>query len=254
MPGTPTTRRKLPKIVSGDNYEVPADLGALADAVDNYQIDLFGLRANLPAVGSGNGQMSAEDDGTYYYCTDTHELLRYTHSAASWRGVHGGGRRSFISAEESSSSTTLSLLNTPDQVQNVVINSTRTLLYVKFLCLAKVTGGVSPQATMALFIGGNRIASPGGTAPNQQTTVFSNQGYTWFFTAYETEVGNLRIGTLPSSGDQAATSSVRAWGKPICIDNLAAGSYNINVQVSATAGSVVWMKERKLWVWTQDNL
>lgn len=64
-----TARRQIPYPAGADNVDVPGDLEALAEALDNHAIDLQGTLGARPDPGD-------VDEGTYYMAIDTGELAR----------------------------------------------------------------------------------------------------------------------------------------------------------------------------------
>lgn len=251
MPTT-TTRRLLPKPISGDSPSAMVAVGSLADAMDNYAIDLFGTRANLPAIGAGAGQMSAEDDGTQFYSTDTKEVLRYRHGIG-WENLVGHRGKSVIATEESRTNVAYGLLGTADRVQSVIL-PTDGLLIIGFQGMWKSSVGGAGRA--AIFIGASQIkAADPNAAPTVQEATTSATADTYKAlsssmrglsggtgaTAYTGDVTTGQLLTYDASGSALGGFAVVF---------AAAGTYDISVQFKATSGSVT-AKNRKLWVQTR---
>ena len=72
MPGTPTTRLKLPLPAQSDPADVPTDLGKLANALDpTAVVFLQGLASAKPAAGTAGRVFMATDTGAAYWDTGT---------------------------------------------------------------------------------------------------------------------------------------------------------------------------------------
>lgn len=168
--------------------------------------------------------------------------------------VAGTGIRSYgksiIAAEQTTTSTTYTLLGTPDRVQNIVL-PTDGLIFVSFRALAAEGLG---QGKAAIFLGNNQLKKPnsagGGAAVVSEASLVGNS-YQWltsaphglvFITGSVAATGGITTGF--AFGDQAGYGGV-------CAIEAAAGTYDVSVRFKASSGSTVYAGDRKLRVWSQ---
>lgn len=268
MPTT-TTRRLLPKPVAGDTPNIPLGIGNLADALDNFGIDIFGLRTSIPAIGAGVGQMSAEDDGTLYYATDKHEILKYVHSAGAWVTLTGQAKKSVVNTEDTYNLTLFGEATpNPDRVSQVTM-PTDGLMYIGAIGRYKCTvlgddlSGLGCQ--IAIHINSNQLKVPdsGQAAPVAQSSVWNNFAATNTYKPFGSYHGGIAsIGGTVAQSDDVTTGQILSIGTlgdgskyvapgGFFIMFAAAGVYDISLRYKVSSGTIT-VKNRKLWVWTKE--
>ncbi|HZA18974.1 MAG TPA: hypothetical protein VE645_19190 [Pseudonocardiaceae bacterium] len=160
---------------------------------------------------------------------------------------------SVVATEESTSSTSYTLLATPDRVSNVVL-PTNGRLYIGYQAMWKESVVLAGKA--AIFIGPTqlKVASSSAAAPAVQEAENGGGGSANIYKPLASGGPGLS-----SSGDTATvytgdvtTGQILGHGgtNPVygeCIVFAAAGTYTISVQFKTSSGTVT-VKERHLWV------
>lgn len=280
-----TTRRQLQKAALSDQSNVRIAQGALADQLDNIQVDLAGLQSAIPAIGAGVGQMSSEDDGTTYYATDTRRRWRYRHGVGwlPFQGVQRGAL--FIATEEVRTNTAYGLMTTADRIQGLVVANDGDLIYVRYHASWK--NSVAGAGRAAIFIGNNQLQGPdkSSAVPVVQEALGNNDTADRYNllgtiggglhaarrftnsieTAYPAYTGDVTTGQVmgggpgnyeyayndvPNTGGQNQVVQYGQHAEAVAI-RVAPGTYDISIQFKATSGSVS-VKDRKLWVKVRD--
>lgn len=282
-----TTRRLLPRTQLTDTPpNIVTSVGSLADAVDNFGIDLFGLAANRPTIGAGAGQMSAEDDGTTYYSTDTKVVERYRHGTG-WEQLVGQRGFAIIDTEEQRLSSTMGLMFTPDRVQGIVIPSLQHLLKIRYKAEWKASVGTL-NASAAIFVGANQMKGmiPTLAAPATIAASLDAAANVWHLlgttgsrlSSWKTpSPGGFAPGSYP--GDHSSDPQVFGGGGgqiewfwrdvlasgsvltleqdtnhagELVLGNITPGTYDISVQFACQSGGIVSAKNRRLLVKVEE--
>lgn len=157
-----------------------------------------------------------------------------------------------VATEETTTSTSYTLLSTPDRVQNVVLPADG-LIFVVYRALTK--GGAGTTESAAIFVGSNQLKQPEADSVPVVQAAAPVGGFGYYGQIHSFS-GGLTLGGFGSLSD---TSSVTT-GQTIshqnntyggaCIIEAAAGTYDISVRFKTPSGTL-YAKERKLWVWTQ---
>lgn len=163
-----------------------------------------------------------------------------------------------ISNPESTSSSTYTLLPTPDRIQNVEV-PTDGLLAIGYQALWNNTIAGSGRA--ALFIGSNQvkgiigsgpptaIEAIGNTTANTDTAIATASS--GLFTVTNATSNNSEVTTGQVIGGVPGSGGVSGQGPgAICYVFLAAGTYDISVKYKLASGGSLTVKNRHLWVWT----
>ena len=175
--------------------------------------------------------------------------------------------KSVVATEQSTTSTSFVTLTTPDQVASIVL-PTDGLIFVAYRALWKLTGASNP-ANVQLFLGSNEVLSPFHDAAPQSVAASLANGSTLYGPLQTSPVGTGNAGGFTAAGSSGGSDSTYvttgqylgqkegsaghsgALGSPVVIE-AAAGTYTISVRfkVNVTSGGTLFLKERKLWVWT----
>jgi hypothetical protein len=159
--------------------------------------------------------------------------------------------KSIVATEQSTSSTSYTMLTTPDRVQNVVL-PTDGLIVVKFSALAKASAS---NGAAAIFVASSQLqVAQGAAAPaNQEASPIGDAGtnYEWIYTTPNSAIaGHGGLARLPGGLGGASRGTPIAPGGSIEIE-MPAGTYDVSVRFKVSSGSLT-VKERKLWVCSQD--
>ena len=173
--------------------------------------------------------------------------------------------KSIVSAEQSTTSTSYTLLGAPDRVQNIVL-PTDGLIFVMFRAL--MADSLS-NGRAAIFLGSNQVKSlfPGQPPPTTTGEARLLDGeYQWVVSSPVGLAGGAAVSGGASLGgvttgmalgtrvDPSSPTDTRApaydVGQP-CVIEAAAGTYDVSVRVKASSGATFYATERKLWVWSQ---
>lgn len=177
--------------------------------------------------------------------------------------------KSIVATEESITGTTYLAMPTPNRVSNIVLPADG-VLFVLFDALVKTTHTdlVSSIGEVALFLNGTQLQmADGRNAATAQKAVLSNTvnvgGTSTAFTGhvYSSAFGLSRAldGTASYPDTDVTTgmawpSGAATWAPgsgAILPIRAAAGTYTVEVRAKHYyAGGPVYMKDRKLWVWT----
>ncbi|MBJ7348629.1 MAG: hypothetical protein JHC87_08685, partial [Thermoleophilaceae bacterium] len=170
--------------------------------------------------------------------------------------------KSIVAPEELRTSTAYGLMPTPDRVQNIALPSDG---LIAVLYEATWKQGSSSTGSAAIFVGSSQLQ----TRVNNNASLVAQSALC--------EGGdNIRAllvsypGGLMGSGGASGTSVPvpSTTGQPVagCIGSTsqntqqlggpcyifaAAGTYDVSIQFKSTSGGV-WVRDRKLWVWTMD--
>lgn len=293
-----TPRLELRRPQGGDNFTPSADLTNHADILDNAAIDQSGTLAGIPAAGD-------VPIGTYYFATDAE--VTYRSNGSDWKvvGVRPDGNietaeladdavtaakladaaklglnesgtvrrgKCIVATQESRTNTAYGKLATPDEVENVVLE-TAGFIEIDFLAIWQCS--VADAARAAIFIGENQLKIDRGTVnpvlqaawintydgmPDVPTVLgTSPQGLVSGGTATVVTSDPVTTGQVLGAAP-VYTGNMELDGNPLTFSELflggsvrvevAAGTYDISVRFKSASGSVT-VKNRRLRVWTQ---
>lgn len=161
--------------------------------------------------------------------------------------VAGVGLRScgkaIIDAEQSTTSTSYTLLGTPDRVQDIVLPADG-LIFVHYRALVK-SSSFPGFSFAALFLNGTQLKTMTAAAvPAQQRAAIDDNEYQWLTTT----TGGLASAPAAGAASDGVTSGLA--GATVCAIEAAAGSYTVSVQFAA-ASPTTSAKARRLRVWSQ---
>ena len=258
---TTTRGFHYPDLTGVDTPDVPRDIKALADDID----DQFIAVTSLPAFGKVGRRAYVTTDGSEWLDVGT-----------AWVQTKDGTKqfgKSIIAATETRSNAAYGLLATPDRVQGIVL-PTDGLLAVWYHAL---WSAATAPPFASIFIGANQLKiGKTNTAPVPQaaaTPLSAGNGFKCHLSscifglvsnnestgsdATDLTTGQV-VGAAPFTGDflesETTTTPGSAQSLPAnlplggpCYIFAAAGTYDISVQFKVGAGSVS-VSNRKLWV------
>jgi hypothetical protein len=173
-----------------------------------------------------------------------------------YAGAQGG--KSIVTASQSITSAALALAPTPDRVQGIVIENDGDLLFVHFSALLKHGSSFAAAAAIVLTKSGVDTELALATAAAAPTTAEAFESgsdpgqFRWVYT--DPATGGLQTLTGAGATDPTAVTTGMTFpnGGPVCIERLAAGTYDVSVRWSQSGGGTATIKDRRLAVWTRE--
>lgn len=270
-----TTRWALPYPEGTDAADVPKRMEDLAKALDGVAMDDQGAKASRPAAGK---------KGKYYFATD--EGILYRDNGTSWDAVNYSvaepalsealkdrlalsskrAGKSIIATEQSTESSSFTLLTTPDRVTGIELPE-NALLIVAYQALWKE--GSAATAEAAIFLNENQVRIPstdaitGSNEPIKQSAIIgssekwaplTSSGAGLYCDSSPPSVSNDSIvstGQILGARDNGVDSMGGYGG--LTVLTAAAGTYSVSVRFrrNGISGKTT-AKNRKLWVWVKE--
>jgi hypothetical protein len=225
-----TSRWGHPYPELGGTADVPADVKALAESVDDMAKDNQGTKAARPVAGF---------KGRYYFATD--EAVLYRDTGTEWKAVNNIAwyPPCSVNAEESRTNTVFGTLPTPDEVKSVAVPANGLLVTFHY---SRGKCSVASAGRVAWFIGANQMKIGGEAKEMSLGETTWNRVISSGF-GFQPKTG----GTETADGTGTILSPDVVTAGTFCMFKAAAGTYNVSVQWRATSGSVT-AKERITWV------
>lgn len=182
--------------------------------------------------------------------------------------------KSIIATTESRTNTAYGLLATPDRVSNITLAADG-LIFIAYQAMWKSAVGVDPDTSSvnaAIFLGANQLKAAvyGTTVPaitkseaylsgdadkyanlaTYHNGLASGKSFSGF--EYTGDVATGQVISSPEFDAPTAQPNASFNGRGgLCAIFIAAGTYDVSVQFKAASGAVT-VKNRKLWVWTEN--
>jgi len=211
---------------------------------------------NISTGGIGAGSLASDSVTTAKILNGNVTAAKLEDTPYQDAGLNSAGvvRRGVtsIATEETTTSTSYTLLTTEDQVENVVL-PTDGILWVKYRALWKLTGASNAGAA-AIFIGSNQLkAFVVNTVPAVAEASLAASGDNYGLVYSEpinAAVGTTGLDSLSSGTSDASFVTTGMADSHFLAIEAAAGTYTVSIQfhVNATNGGTLSVKERKLWV------
>lgn len=197
---------------------------------------------------------------------------QFTNTLAQYTGVNNGsnvGRGKFsLATEQSTTSGSYTYLTTPDQVTGIVL-PTDGLLFVAYHATWKMPAGTSGLASIHLGTDALKTAVYSSAAPGAGQTAANFTGGAAGYSVVATQPSGLfaQTATATSYGGDVTTGQIVGAGRataPVVSPTdetfvhgsvcgpifAAAGTYTVGVKFLSDGVNPLYVKNRKLWVWT----
>jgi hypothetical protein len=258
MPGT-TTRLGLTTMLG-------ADLANTIDDTNDTQMAQIDTLMAVDAQGLAAAKGAATTRGKWYKETDGKGLI-YRSDGANWDPIAAGTpvfqqlglsddavvRRGKVNTPtaESTSSTSYTLLTTPDRVQSVVL-PTDGLIVVAYQALWQNT--VANNARAAIFIGANQLKQAVGISGGPSVAESAGPPEVSADGVLSSNISN-GLASVGGAGNAVETTTGQLVGASgvaggPCFIFAAAGTYDVSVQFKNNAAGTLTVSKRHLWVWT----